>query len=89
MRDFTDLVIIFALFGFERRQKVVNIASISQLTGISRATATRRMRHLVAHDIVDGQRTNTGTIVSLTVRGAALAEELAARLGCPNGTAPP
>ena len=85
VRDFTDLVIIFALLGFDRRRTVVNMASISEFTGISRATATRRMRHLVEHDIVAGRKSSTGTLVSLTPRGAALAEDLVVRMGCPHG----
>jgi predicted transcriptional regulator len=85
LRDITDLMIVVTLLGFARTRKTVNITSIAELTGISRATATRRVGHLVEAGIVSGRRANGGILVGLTEQGTTLAHGLMGKARCAEG----
>ena len=82
LRDLTDVIIVLALFNFHRKEKIVNLSVISEITGISRATATRRMRRLIEDDVVSAVKNRNSVCVGLTVAGFDLVDKLTSMLGC-------
>ncbi|CAA7614052.1 hypothetical protein MCP1_130035 [Candidatus Terasakiella magnetica] len=82
VRDFTDLMILIALYGFYLHNDTINIASVIEVTGISKATATRRVRHFSTSKVVEATRMGNSLFLKLTDEGIVLAVSITERLGC-------
>lgn len=69
LRDVIDLFIIVYISNTQRIDKSVNITSIADFLGISRATATRRIQRLIKHKVIVSKRSASSLILSLTPEG--------------------
>lgn len=69
LRDVIDLFIIVYISNTQRQDKSVNITSIADFLGISRATATRRIQHLIKHHMIVSKKSASSLILSLTSEG--------------------
>ncbi len=85
IRDLTDFAIILTLLNYHWENKRVNMVTISEITGISRATASRRIKYLIDKDAVIFKKYCTSTFIELSDNGLVLANSLIQSVGCPMG----
>jgi predicted transcriptional regulator len=82
VRDFTDMAIVLALLDSEIKQRKMNITSISETIGISRATALRRINYFVRCGIVSTRDNGNSRIISLTAESGKFINSLVSTIGC-------
>ena len=82
VRDFTDLAILFVLLDAQLKRKKMNITSISELIGVSRATALRRINYFVENGLATTTENGNSRLISLTKTSAKLIDSIVSTTGC-------